>query len=365
MNSQAAGANQKHDINPQYDTQDSYGVRESFYGNGKYPPDWDARREAVWERQKYQCGRCGVYKGDSDINEVHHVVHLSQGGANTLDNLVGLCGDCHALMHPTIDALDGNPTRADIFPDEYADDRVAVIRWPNRNDKLEFDLQRLSEISTPDRNSNAVTGAAVPTSAELARKANPSLTDILLKRGFVPRTTDYHRVSIRPEPKNLLAAISRRGVDLVSRGDGRALEVEERTGSDRHDVYLSADTEHAELEIEEPSGNISTNNLSLTHDSGSRLRLEVPVSAPKLSAGTALEYAIDGGKYFIWRSLKIGLLPSLLLVFLMPSLVPDGGSILGSILLMTVVGLLLRLPAIYTDATGMSSERLINERTDA
>ena len=90
MRNQTTEPYQKHDINPQYDTQDSYGVRESFYGNGKYPPDWDARREAVWERQKYQCGRCGVYKGDAAVNEVHHVVHLSQGGANTLDNLVGI-----------------------------------------------------------------------------------------------------------------------------------------------------------------------------------------------------------------------------------------------------------------------------------
>ena len=91
----------------------------------------------------------------------------------------------------------------------------------------------------------------------------------------------------------------------------------------------------------------------------------IPVSAPRFSAGTAFEYAMDGAKYFIWRSLKLGLLPSLLLAFFMPSLVLDGRLILCSILLMTVVGLLLRLPAIYADATGVSSERLINERTDA
>jgi len=319
----------------------------------------------VGANKNNQCGRCSVYKGDSRVNEVHHVVHLSQGGANSLDNLVGLCGDCHALMHPTVDVIKGNEVQADVFPDEYATDSVSVVRRPHGNDDLEYDVERLSEFSKPDVNTNAVTKASVPTSAKIARQAGTSLRQILLNQGYVPRTSSYHRVSVRPKPVNLLAAISTRGIELTTRSDGTALEVEEvDDGPNALDVYFSADTNNSEFDIQEPSGDMSTNELALNHTSGSRLRLEKPVRGPDLTAATLPEYAVGGAKYFGWQSLKLGVIPGVILAFLFPPLIPAGGSLFGFIAFVLIIGLLIRTPAIYEDATGTTTERVIDERNE-
>lgn len=348
-------------INPRYDSQNAYGVAESHYNNGKYPPDWPARREAVWDRQRYQCGRCGVYKGDATVNEVHHVVHLSQGGPNSLDNLVGLCGDCHALMHPDVDALDGTVDAADVFPDDESDDRVAVVRKPRGNDDLRTDVARLSAISTPDANSNAVSEACVPTSSATARRARRSLRELLLDHGLVPRTTAYHRISVRPKPRGLLAAITRKGVDLTASSDSEALEVDD----EESEVYLSADTAVSNLELRDAAGKTREEELSLEGAEGARLRVEKPVSAPPLTASTAPGYAIGAFRYFGWTPLKIGVLPALVLSFLAPSLVPGGVSVASVLALSLFVGLLVRSPTIYRDATGTPADRVVDERAES
>lgn len=120
------------DIDPRWDDPGAYGERRSYHGDGRYPPDWDARREAVMERQRYWCGRCGRYAGDVDEMQVHHLQWLSRGGDNALDNLVALCADCHALMHPTNDGMTGDWRSAPMFPDPDGDPRVAVVRRPVR-----------------------------------------------------------------------------------------------------------------------------------------------------------------------------------------------------------------------------------------
>lgn len=48
-----------------------------------------------------ECGyRCAVptCRGLLAI-DIHHIVEVSQGGSNTLDNLIALCPTCHALFH--------------------------------------------------------------------------------------------------------------------------------------------------------------------------------------------------------------------------------------------------------------------------
>jgi hypothetical protein len=49
---------------------------------------------SVLERDEQSCVLCG-----EPMWHVHHIVPISQGGDNSLDNLVCLCGPCHAEIH--------------------------------------------------------------------------------------------------------------------------------------------------------------------------------------------------------------------------------------------------------------------------
>ena len=69
----------------------------------KYPPDWDFRRELVKERDGHVCTECGWPSGFKRRRRklhVHHLVPLSKGGDNSLENLVTLCSHCHRALHP-------------------------------------------------------------------------------------------------------------------------------------------------------------------------------------------------------------------------------------------------------------------------
>jgi len=351
---------EEHGIDPGYDSQDAYGVSDSHFGDGRYPPDWPARREAVWERQRYRCGRCGVYKGDVSASEVHHVVHLSDGGSNHLGNLVGLCGDCHALMHPSNDRLRGNPWEADLFPSEHADDRVAVVRKPRDDDALALDVERLADLSSPTDNAESVTSATVPTSAVVARRAGSGLPAVLRKNGFVARSAPYHRVRVRPRPDGIPAVLTVDKTEVTASGDGAATELDPE-GDGGATAYHSADTETAEVTVDDPAGTTRTERVATDHGDGSRLRVEVPVSAPALSIGTAPAYAVGALRYFGWTPLKVGIVPAVVVAVARPSLVP-AGPFVGVVALL--VGLLLRLPRMYRDATADPTERVVDERAE-
>jgi 5-methylcytosine-specific restriction endonuclease McrA len=63
-----------------------------------YPPDWDSRRQTVRERDEGRCVKCGWPDGFQVRRRelhTHHVVALSDGGDNSLDNLITLCHICH------------------------------------------------------------------------------------------------------------------------------------------------------------------------------------------------------------------------------------------------------------------------------
>ena len=53
-----------------------------------------ARKEAR-ERDGYRCQECGK----AGILEVHHKIHVRNGGSDELENLVTLCRGCHIDMH--------------------------------------------------------------------------------------------------------------------------------------------------------------------------------------------------------------------------------------------------------------------------
>jgi len=68
-----------------------------------YPENWDKLRRVVYKRAKYTCQYCGErYNG---LN-AHHIIALSKGGKNYLNNLICICDQCHSILHPTNSRLE-------------------------------------------------------------------------------------------------------------------------------------------------------------------------------------------------------------------------------------------------------------------
>ena len=68
-------------------TKISYQFRRNVFNNIK----WEFYKE--WKG--YKCGACKV----GEIEHIHHILMLKNGGMNTKDNLIGLCRECHCLIH--------------------------------------------------------------------------------------------------------------------------------------------------------------------------------------------------------------------------------------------------------------------------
>lgn len=63
----------------------------------------DELRPLVFARAGYRCERCGWRAGGGLRLEAHHRLMVGQGGPDTLENLVALCGPnprgCHGWVH--------------------------------------------------------------------------------------------------------------------------------------------------------------------------------------------------------------------------------------------------------------------------
>jgi hypothetical protein len=121
------GLYRQYDVNRTYDAAETYDDAASWFGSGKYPPDWDRRREAVKARDEYQCLRCHRYIGHVDTVHIHHLTPLQDGGSNELSNLATLCGAGHALLHPSVDELDADWSQGAPFPVSGAPDSLSVV----------------------------------------------------------------------------------------------------------------------------------------------------------------------------------------------------------------------------------------------
>jgi len=107
-------------INSKYDDPSTY--------DRKYPPDWDARRKAVYERDNYTCQECGrrsgPHAGDGGATlHAHHLISLRDGGGHHLANLVTVCQYCH-------DGIHGHPTGSQY--DEGEHNALRVLRVVGR-----------------------------------------------------------------------------------------------------------------------------------------------------------------------------------------------------------------------------------------
>lgn len=70
-----------------------------------------AIKDAVWLRDRGMCRGCGeqIFREDGSC-EVHHILHRSLGGLDTLDNLCALCREtCHKAHHDGKLDIEGNP----------------------------------------------------------------------------------------------------------------------------------------------------------------------------------------------------------------------------------------------------------------
>jgi 5-methylcytosine-specific restriction endonuclease McrA len=68
---------------------------ETFNG---YPPDWKDRCAMAKSRDGFACTECGYPAGFQRRTRelhIHHIIPVSEGGTNELDNLITLCHICH------------------------------------------------------------------------------------------------------------------------------------------------------------------------------------------------------------------------------------------------------------------------------
>ena len=56
--------------------------------------------DAVYEAQEGRCLLCG-----GEIERYHHIVPRSKGGSDTIDNIAGICKECHHKVHTTKEAF--------------------------------------------------------------------------------------------------------------------------------------------------------------------------------------------------------------------------------------------------------------------
>lgn len=85
--------------------QDNTDYRNGSYSNYFYPVNWNSIRRIVYRRANYTCEYCSNSR--MGIN-VHHVLPLSKGGNNELNNLVCICNICHSIIHKTNLKLEKN-----------------------------------------------------------------------------------------------------------------------------------------------------------------------------------------------------------------------------------------------------------------
>jgi hypothetical protein len=347
---------EKFGANPDFDLPDNYGKQASYHGNGRYPPDWNERRSAVWWLQDDQCGRCG--RDTRNGGHVHHIKFLSDGGTNRLENLVGLCTDCHALIHPKNNDLDGDWADAPKFPTEGAQDEVAVIRRDRPSTSRdgmtakERDFGKL-EAETPSRNNTHSSQSAavydippsitrrfseVDASSSDSQSVVEELNNLLLLRNRIPENEAHNtrRLEIETSQSGVLGWLSPFSPDIdievseTKETTGPVDRVRERVGSEDSsatEIIFSENVTEARVEVTEGDGNISKKQVAFD-DNSSTQSVSVSVSPPPLSVSTIGSYAWNFGQ----KSLLIPILYGLLGLALVPTA--------GVVLLFSVFGIL-------------------------
>lgn len=254
------------EISEEYNTPENYGNDESYYGEGRYPPDWGRRSRAIWDRQSNHCGRCRRTRENVDSANVHHIQFLSDGGTNALDNLVGLCGDCHATIHPDNPNISGDVYNAPVFPASRAVPEVATVRKPIGasaiSPALKRDLQMLEKISSPETNANSLSSRTYDIEADYAKKLPEQLATILQNHGIIGKSSDYHSIEIKAKMNTIRGILFNYTPDVDIQSDGSVIEEGDWNGRWRtlsYQTAFSEDTTEATFTLRDEDGKKQVN----------------------------------------------------------------------------------------------------------
>jgi len=321
------------DIHKQNDYVKNYNEKESYFGDGRYPPDWKQRREAVWWLQENQCGRCG--RDHNARGHVHHIRPLSEQGTNKFSNLIGLCADCHKLLHPDVQDLNGDCKKAPLVPCSAAEEEVAIIKKDQFSEsasvQLDVDFNRLAATSSPGKNRYATASPAVygldeeivkdhftaepyRDTQSVRQEVRKTLENQLHQRGYIPRNSEYkmRELIVNTPVKGILGKVIKFEptaaiADAQTTGEVEPIIQTRETDSSRvHKFVFSADVIQATITViggdtethikvvrftdEEPATSIS---VPVSRPSSKKVILG-PLAKDALSRIRALFYMLSG-----------------------------------------------------------------------
>lgn len=73
-------------------------IRRWEYGKGPLY-GYKTYKDYIWDEQNGKCACCG-----KPITQYHHIIHRAEGGIDNVNNIIGLCDDCHNEIHGSTDA---------------------------------------------------------------------------------------------------------------------------------------------------------------------------------------------------------------------------------------------------------------------
>lgn len=327
------------EVSDKYNSTENYSRKNSHFSRGKYPPDWGERRDAIWWLQDNQCGRCGCQPSKSQRN-VHHVTPLSKGGNNNLSNLVGLCIDCHALMHPENDEIDGDWRVASKYPAKGAVGDVAVIKRDGTIETtpgVEDDLEKLGEETELNSNPYAVQSSMVynigpNASRDIAasrkthvgderEKTVEKLNSLLLSYNRTPENVMFscRRLTVRTPLRGFLGRVSLFEPECVVEFDNNESlheplisEVVHEGPTEREYVF-SDNVDSVTVIITGGDGETTTRTVSFSETNPNQT-VSIPVSPPSLSTNTLGSYPWDADN----KGITISLFRALLWLAIVP-----------------------------------------------
>jgi len=180
---------------------------------GGYGPEWDKLRRKVYERDNYTCQRCGYNSRRSKKSipiQAHHIIPKSNGGSDTMDNLITLCRCCHGVQHPDNEVFDDDRPNAPLFPYENAKD--VVNEFPDGVNKVCQRCKNYYEISeltgVPKTKVDKDVEYGVPLCKKCAgvvcynSNSNIDINDLESQTAITRENTIKNRYNAQPYPAN-------------------------------------------------------------------------------------------------------------------------------------------------------------------